>query len=232
MPQAPAVRSPDAAADGRAVDVRRTGGPRADAGQGAGDGAERNRTWSVEKARLAGRRRTSEAAWAALFPTITAQGKYTHNYKNATLNFGALFPSRPPERMTHRQPADDPQADQLDANISATMPLIAPAAYPALEAVKKSVRAAEANYEASRDERAVRRRPGVLLAAAADEVLVAGSPTSRSARATLENAKTRFAAGTVTKVDVDRAELALVRAEQMERDARTRASSRIGRWRR
>ena len=39
------------------------------------------------------------------------------------------------------------------------------------------------------------------------------------ARATLDNAKTRFTAGTVTKVDVDRAELALVRAEQLEREA-------------
>src|SRR6185503_6411786 len=40
------------------------------------------------------------------------------------------------------------------------------------------------------------------------------------ARATLDNAKTRLAAGTVTKVDVDRAELAMLRAEQMEREAR------------
>ena len=40
------------------------------------------------------------------------------------------------------------------------------------------------------------------------------------ARATLKNAQTRLSAGTVTKVDVDRAELAVLRAEQMEREAR------------
>ena len=39
------------------------------------------------------------------------------------------------------------------------------------------------------------------------------------ARVTLDNARTRFAAGAVTKVDVDRAELALVRSQQAEREA-------------
>ncbi len=58
-----------------------------------------------------------------------------------------------------------------------------------------------------------------FLAAAADEVLVSRQSNIEVSRATLENAKTRFAAGTVTKVDVDRAELALVRAEQIARDA-------------
>jgi outer membrane protein TolC len=57
-------------------------------------------------------------------------------------------------------------------------------------------------------------------AAGADEVLVARNSSINVARAPLANAKTRMAAGTVTKVDVDRAELALVRAEQLERDAR------------
>ena len=56
-------------------------------------------------------------------------------------------------------------------------------------------------------------------AAISDEVLVARQSSVDVARATLDNAKTRFAAGTVTKVDVDRAELALVRAEQAEREA-------------
>ena len=55
----------------------------------------------------------------------------------------------------------------------------------------------------------------------ADEVLVARRSSVDVARATLDNARTRKDAGTVTKVDVDRAELALVRAEQQEREAIT-----------
>ena len=57
-------------------------------------------------------------------------------------------------------------------------------------------------------------------------MLVARRSSIDVARATLENAQTRLAAGTVTKVDVDRAELALVRAEQQEREAQSRAASR------
>jgi outer membrane protein TolC len=52
-----------------------------------------------------------------------------------------------------------------------------------------------------------------------DEVVLARKSNIDVARATLENAKTRLAAGTVTKVDVDRAELSLIRAEQAAREA-------------
>ena len=45
-------------------------------------------------------------------------------------------------------------------------------------------------------------------------MLVARNSNIEVAKATLENAKTRLTAGTVTKVDVDRAELALVRASR------------------
>ena len=58
-------------------------------------------------------------------------------------------------------------------------------------------------------------------AAISDEVLVARRSSIEVARATLDNAKTRLAAGTVTKVDVDRAELALLRAEQRSARRRT-----------
>ena len=40
---------------------------------------KRNRSLIVERARLAQAQTNIEQAWAALFPTITAQGKYTHN---------------------------------------------------------------------------------------------------------------------------------------------------------
>ncbi len=183
-----------------------------------------NRTLAVEKARLAGARTNVEQAWAALFPIITAQGKYTHNYKNATLNFGALFASlglvpASANASLASEPVTILKQEQLDANIIATMPLIAPAAYPGLDAVKKGVRSSEANYEASESNVLLNVAQVFFLAAAADEVLVSRQSNINVSRATLENAKTRFAAGTVTKVDVDRAELAVVRAQQIALDA-------------
>ena len=188
-------------------------------------GAKRaNRTLAVEKARLAGAQTNVEQAWAALFPIITAQGRYTHNYKNATLDFGGLFTALgyPPKTTPGMGGALTPtilKQEQLDASINATMPLIAPAAYSGLDAVKKGVRSSEASYDASESNVLLNVAQVFFLAAAADEVLVSRQSNITVSRATLENAKTRFAAGTVTKVDVDRAELAVVRAQQIALDA-------------
>ena len=182
-----------------------------------------NKNLVVERARLAQAHTNIEQAWSALFPVVTAQGKYTRNYKNATLNFGALLsglgftPTTPP--MTTFDVAILKQ-DQFDANVSAVMPLIAPAAYPALDAVKKGYGSSEANYQASEDTVLYSVAQAFYTAAISDEVLLVRESAINVAQATLDNSQTRFAAGTVTKVDVDRAELALVRAKQSDLDAR------------
>jgi outer membrane protein TolC len=78
---------------------------------------KRNKSLAVERARLAQAQASVKQAWASLFPTLAAQGKYTHNYKEVALNFGgdALL----------LQPSE-----QIDGSVSFTTPLIAPAAYP------------------------------------------------------------------------------------------------------
>ncbi len=182
-----------------------------------------NKNLVVERARLAQAHTNIEQAWAALFPVVTAQGKFTRNYKNATLNFGALLDALgfvPTMPSTGGYDVTILKQDQFDANVSATMPLIAPAAYPALDAVKKGYGSSEANYAASEDTILYSVAQTFYAAAVSDEVLVVRQSAIRVAQATLDNAQTRFAAGTVTKVDVDRAELALVRAQQGELDAR------------
>ncbi len=167
----------------------------------------RNRTLVVERARLEQAQSSVEQAWAALFPIVAAQGKYTHNYKEVELAFaGSPLLLQPSE--------------QLDAAINVTVPLLAPSAYPAVESVKANVRAAEANYKVSDTALLASVAQMFYMASIADEVLVARGSSAEVARATLKNAQTRFDAGTVTKVDLHRAELALVRAEQSEREAR------------
>jgi len=182
-----------------------------------------NRQLAVNRAQLAGVQTNVEQAWAALFPVVTAQGKYTRNYKEAVLNFDQLFkaevvPTMPPPGVNGFT-AVILKGNQLDANINASMPLLAPAAYYGLDAVKKNVASAEATYTASEDSILLSVAQSFYLCAAADEVMVSRQTDIQVATATLDNAKTRFAAGTVTKVDVDRAELALVRAQQGLRDA-------------
>jgi outer membrane protein TolC len=100
------------------------------------------------------------------------------------------------------------------------MPILAPAAWAALKAVKANVAASEANYQVSEADVMVAVARAFLAAAVSDEVLAARVSAISVAKATLKNAQTRQQAGTVTKVDVDRAELALVRAEQSERESK------------
>jgi outer membrane protein TolC len=182
-----------------------------------------NKNLVVERARLAAAHTNIEQAWAALFPVVTAQGKFTRNYKNAVLDFGQLLNGY--ELKNPAMPPPDYQAvilkqNQWDGSVNATMPLIAPAAYPALDAVKKGYGSSEANYQASEDTVLYSVAQTFYAAAVSDEVLLVRDSAINVAQATLDNAQSRFSAGTVTKVDVDRAELALVRAKQGELDAR------------
>jgi outer membrane protein TolC len=178
---------------------------------------KRSRSLAVERARLAQAQTNIDQAWAALFPTIAAQGKYTHNdFKDVAVPFGPIDPATMQPTNIVIQPQE-----QLDAAINVSMPLIAPPAYPALDAVKSSVRAAEANFDVSEAQVLFSVAQTYYAAAIADEVIIARRSSVDVARATLENARTRFSAGAVTKVDVDRAELAHMRAEQQQREAQT-----------
>jgi outer membrane protein TolC len=167
-----------------------------------------NRSLVVERAHLAQSQTNLELAWSALFPTVAAQGKYTRN------NIAFTFPVSQTETLTV-QPKN-----QLDGTISFAVPLIAPSAYVALQAVKSNVRASEAQFETSQNTVLFSVAQAFYAAAIADEVMSARKSNIDVALATLRDAQTRFSSGSVTKVDVDRAELAVVRAEQSARESR------------
>lgn len=181
---------------------------------------KRNKSLVAERARVAQAQTNLSSAWARLLPTIAAQGKYTRN------NVEFIFPAAPiidPVTMMQTgmtAPLVIQPVNQLDGAISFNAPLIVPAAYPGLQAVKSNIAAAEANFDLSENELLFGVAQAFYAAAIADEVLVARRSSIDVTRATLKNAQTRMSAGTVTRVDVDRAELALLRAEQMEREAR------------
>ena len=166
-----------------------------------------NRSLRVEQAHLAQARTNLELAWAALYPTVAAQGKYTRN------NIAFSFPISPTETLTV-QPKN-----QLDGSVSFLVPLLVPSAYLALQAVKSGVGASEAQFETSQTTILFSVAQAFYAAAITEEVMSARQSNIEVARATLQNAQTRFQNGSVTKVDVDRAELALVRAEQGARES-------------
>jgi outer membrane protein TolC len=167
-----------------------------------------NRSLAALRAHLAQAQTNLDLAWSALFPTVAAQGRYTRN------NIAFSFPISATETLTV-QPKN-----QLDGAISFAVPLIAPAAYLALQAVKSGVLASEADFEAAQTTILFSVAQAFYAAAITDELMSARQSAVQVAHATLQYAQTRYDNGSVTKVDVDRAELALVQAEQGERESR------------
>jgi outer membrane protein TolC len=189
-----------------------------------------NRTIKVDRAQLAAAQTQTETAWSALLPTVSAQGKYTRNYVDVALGFPV------PKLDNMGNPVKDPVTNmpetmikklelqplnQLDGVISATTPLLAPAAWAALKSVNANVASAESTFGAQEAELLVNVGEAFLAAAGTDELVEARRSSLNVARATLKDAQVRLAAGSVTKVDVDRAQFTVVRTEQQLREALT-----------
>lgn len=177
-----------------------------------------NRNLTAERARLDQAQANVDRAWTVLFPTVAAQGKYTRN--NAEFSFPRIVNGNPVLDQNGRPTSLTVQPwNQLDGMISATLPLLVPAAYPALKAVNMNAKVTEENVRTAENSVLFGVAQTFYSAAIADEVVGVRKSNVQVARATLENAKTRFSAGAVTKVDVERAEVALLRAEQFAREA-------------
>jgi outer membrane protein TolC len=173
-----------------------------------------NRNLVVDRARLAQARTSVEQAWNVLFPTLAVQGKYTRNYEEFKFHVApaAGMPGNGFDLLI--QPKNE-----WDLGASASTLLFAPAAYPALKAAEAGAEGAAENTRASSDSILYGVAQSFLTAAVADEVIAVRDSNIAVSRATLDIARTRFSAGAVTKVDVDRAQLAVLRAEQSKREA-------------
>src|SRR5688572_8506962 len=167
-----------------------------------------NRDLRAARARLDQSRTGIEQARAALLPSAASQGKYTHNNKEVEL---ALPGGGEPVVIT--------KGEQLDFSVSASVPVIAPPAYLALSAAKKTQRANTAQYEATEADVLLAVAQAYYGAAGADELIAARTHAVETARKTLDDAEARVAADLANQVDALRARNALLRAEQAQREA-------------
>jgi outer membrane protein TolC len=169
-----------------------------------------NRDLTQAKARIEQAHAGVLTAWVALLPTVLAQGKYTHNYKEVTLDFtvmGMTLPGLPASAVIQK-------GEQLDFALNATVPLIVPSAYPALKAAKRTEEAGRANFAVTDAQVLYSTAQAYYACAGADELVEARRHAVMVAKKALDNARARLAAGVVNRVEVTRAELQLVRAEQ------------------
>lgn len=195
-----------------------------------------NRDLTQARARVEAAQAQVGVAMAALLPTASAQGKYTLNYKEVQLDFsasnqpliglasalGSADPGLKPalDQFSQQLSANTPtpaviQArNQLDGVVAVTVPLVEPFAYPAVSSAKRAREAQEKNLEASDATVLLVAAQDFFAAAGSDEVVVARQHAAEVARSSLGDAKARAEAGTVNRVEVARAELQVVRAEQ------------------
>ncbi|HMG20723.1 MAG TPA: TolC family protein, partial [Kofleriaceae bacterium] len=176
-----------------------------------------------------------EQARAALLPTVAAQGKYTHNYKEVDFDAGALLAptfgiadaikgttTNPGEAQAitmvedaaRAQLAGQPQVviqkmEELDGVVSATVPVLAPPLYYALSAAQHSRDASSAGYQVTEAGVLVSVAQSYFAAAGTDELVVARQDAVKVATETFDVARARVAAELANQVESTRAETAL-----------------------
>jgi outer membrane protein TolC len=166
---------------------------------------------AAARARLEQAQAGVQQARAALLPLVNGQARYTHNYRAIEL---AL-----PEALGFPSPIVIQREEQLDAVGALTVPLVAPSAYGGLSSARHSAEAARGAFEVSEVAVLYQTAQSFFAAAGADELMTARHHAVEVAQRTLTDAQARRDAGTVTRVEVSRAEAALVRARQAAVDA-------------
>ena len=199
-----------------------------------------NRDLRAARERIAIANAGVEQARAALLPTVAAQGKYTHNYKEVDFDVAAfaqptyllanaitstttsaaeIAAVNEAVRQTRAEIAAQPpvviqKQEELDGALSATVPVVAPSAYFALSAARQSRSASEASYQVDEAGILVSVAQSYFAAGGTDELVVARQDAVKVATETFDVARARVAAELANQVESTRAETALVRAQQ------------------
>jgi outer membrane protein TolC len=198
-----------------------------------------NRDLRVGRARLASAEAGIAQARAALMPTVSAQGKYTHNYKEVDLDISEFtaptlglantiagtttgaeqaalqsYIQQANAQITAQAPIVIQKEEQLDGGVNANLPLLAPAAWYGYASAKSTARSGEANYAVTEANVLVGVAQAFYAAAGADELVRARTDAVQVANDTFKYAKARVGSDLANPVDIKRAETAVVRAQQ------------------
>jgi OMF family outer membrane factor len=187
-----------------------------------------NRDLKAAATRLQVARADVNRAIAALLPRITAQGRYTFNEPEVTVSFPSIpkidpmnplaalacFSDNPPPTCPPSTPRPIIPRHQWDATVTATLPLIAPPAYAALHGARIAEDAQRKQLQATEAQLLQSVAGAFFAAAGTDELVAARRHAIDVAQKTLDNARARLEAGVVNRVEVTRAELAVLQAQQ------------------
>lgn len=168
-------------------------------------GEQNNRDLQAARERLNGAKADVERALVPLLPTLSAQGKLTINDPEVKINTAA-FGGSGELIIVNRL--------QLDAVIAASIPIVMPSSYPALAGAKLNAQAQAQQLVTSAIQILTSVASSFFTAAGSDELVAARRTAIGVSQRTVDDARVRLSAGVVNRVEVTRAELALVQARQ------------------
>jgi len=162
-----------------------------------------------QAAMVAQRHDEASQAWWKLAPVVTATGTYTHNEYPAV----ATIPIGNPA-MGQTESVTIMAQNQLDATLSATLPIVDIGAWERVGAARRTATAARAQADATELEvqRAVAQ--AYYQVVAEEAVLRSSNERRDTAQANLEFVRTRNAAGVAPELDLKRATAELESARQ------------------
>ena len=172
-----------------------------------------NRDLTAARERLVQADADVSSAWARLLPSLSAQGRWLHNDVEVSFPLSG-------QNLTI-QPLN-----QLTGTVNASIPLLVPAAIPAVASVKHAREAVAATLEATTGDILLSVAQAFYAAAGTDELVAARREGTALTEQTLRDAKARLSAGAAGPVDVTRAELSVTQAQQAvteAEDSRARA---------
>lgn len=185
-----------------------------------------NHDLGAARARLREAQSNVDRAVGALLPTVGGTGIYTHNYKNVTyanLFAGRDLPAAEAEQLSGLTSSLGNivviKGDALQGTATLDVPLINPPAWYSLGAARQQLAAEEANDAVTVTTVLFAVAQAFYAAAGGDELLEARQHAVEVAQVTLENAQARFAASKATRLEIDRAQLAVINAQQAVREA-------------
>jgi outer membrane protein TolC len=147
-------------------------------------------------------------AWAALLPTLTAQGSYVRNSDQAVLQLPAALGPPLGGRTVNIQPLES-----FSAQGAARLPILAPSAWFDAAAAHDGARASRASLEAARRNLRAAFTQAAHASRAAEELVAASESAVASALELERSAARKVAAGTAAPLDRLRAETERTRRE-------------------
>jgi outer membrane protein TolC len=166
---------------------------------------QNNKDLKAARVRIDVARAGIEQARVALFPTGGVQARYTRNSVEAKLDLT--------QGTTVFQPFN-----QIDLSASLNVPIVVPWAYPAQAAANQTVESEKSNYLTAETALLYQVAVSFYAAAGADELVQARQSAVRLTAKTVDDAKARVETGVANKIEVARAEIAVVQAQEALRE--------------